>query len=120
MIYLKCPEERYTTQPGNEEVDEVIPKLGHKEWAEKLATRKSKGKNSSRKDNANRSIRMGNVKGAGELQTSSVRRVGSTTQVVETFRQDSGLILNIRQSEYFSPIVIGYLLHMSQRGAQEE
>lgn len=38
MSYLKCPEERYTTQPGNEDVDEVIPKLGHKEQAEKLAT----------------------------------------------------------------------------------
>lgn len=63
---------------------------------------------------------MGNVTGAWELQTFSVVRVGGMTQVVETFRQVSGLILNTRQSEYFSPIVIGYLLHTCQRGTQEE
>ena len=74
----------------------MIPKLGHKEQAKKLATRRSKGKNSSRKDEASRGIRMGNVTGAWERQTFSVVRVGSLTRVVETLRQVSGLILNIR------------------------
>ena len=37
MIYLKCPEERYTTQPGSEEVDEVIPKLGHKRMGREIS-----------------------------------------------------------------------------------
>lgn len=35
--YSKCPEERYITQPRNEEEDEVIPEKDHQEQAKKLA-----------------------------------------------------------------------------------